>query len=44
LDGVVPRAEVFRWVDDSYNLVVAALPKATRATLQNPLTNNEYPS
>jgi predicted DNA-binding protein (MmcQ/YjbR family) len=30
LDGVVPRAEVFRWVDDSYNLVVAALPKAKR--------------
>jgi predicted DNA-binding protein (MmcQ/YjbR family) len=30
LDGSVPRAEVFAWIDDSYRLVIAKFPKAKR--------------
>ncbi len=33
LDGTVPDAQVRDWIDDSYDLVVAGLPRTTRATL-----------
>lgn len=31
--GALPDALVYRWIDDSYNLVVAGLPKKLRAEL-----------
>jgi predicted DNA-binding protein (MmcQ/YjbR family) len=34
LDGSVPRAELLSWVDASYNVIVAALPKKVRAELE----------
>lgn len=33
LDGVVPEAELWRMVDDSYRLVVAGLPRRIRDAL-----------
>jgi predicted DNA-binding protein (MmcQ/YjbR family) len=30
LDGSVPYSVVYSWIDDSYGLVVASLPKAKR--------------
>ncbi len=35
LDGSVPRKIIFSWVDDSYNCIVAALPKKARLELEN---------
>jgi predicted DNA-binding protein (MmcQ/YjbR family) len=29
-DGSVPRKTIFAWIGDSYDLVVASLPKKTR--------------
>ncbi|TAE26429.1 MAG: MmcQ/YjbR family DNA-binding protein [Candidatus Kapaibacterium sp.] len=37
LNGSVPRRTLFLWVDDSYNCIVAALPKKVRAELENVL-------
>jgi predicted DNA-binding protein (MmcQ/YjbR family) len=34
LDGSVPAAELQEWIADSYELVVAGLPRAARAALQ----------
>ena len=34
LDGSVTRAEVFAWIDDSYDLVVDGLPKKAQARLR----------
>jgi predicted DNA-binding protein (MmcQ/YjbR family) len=34
LDGSVPRREVESWIDDSYALVVASLPKAKRPAVE----------
>jgi predicted DNA-binding protein (MmcQ/YjbR family) len=34
--GALPPALVYRWIDDSYNLVVAGLPKKLRAELAMP--------
>jgi predicted DNA-binding protein (MmcQ/YjbR family) len=33
LSGSVPRATLLSWVDDSYNIIVAALPKKIRTEL-----------
>lgn len=33
LDGTVPDRDVRDWIDDSYDLVVASLPRRTRETL-----------
>lgn len=33
LDGVIPRAEIKKMIDHSYDLVVRSLPKAKRAKL-----------
>jgi predicted DNA-binding protein (MmcQ/YjbR family) len=35
LDGTVAAEEVRDWIDDSYDLVVDALPRRVRATLQD---------
>ena len=34
MDGTVLRETVFAWIDDSYNLIVAGLPTATRLEIQ----------
>lgn len=34
LDGSVSRSELLSWVDDSYNIIVAALPKKVRVELE----------
>jgi predicted DNA-binding protein (MmcQ/YjbR family) len=34
LDGTVPAQLVEDWIDDSYDLVVASLPRAVRGTLE----------
>ena len=34
LDGSIPAKLLRQWIDDSYDCVVAALPKAKRAVLQ----------
>jgi len=34
LDGTVPEAEVLAWIDESYELVVAGLPRAKRDQLR----------
>lgn len=34
LDGTVPRKTLLAWVDDSYNIIVASLPKKVRAELE----------
>jgi predicted DNA-binding protein (MmcQ/YjbR family) len=36
LNGSVPRKIVLSWVDDSYNCIVAALPKKVCLELENP--------
>jgi predicted DNA-binding protein (MmcQ/YjbR family) len=33
LDGSIPDSEVLSWIDDSYNLILAKLPKSTRVRL-----------
>lgn len=33
VDGSVPRREIREWIDDSYDLVVDKLPRATRDKL-----------
>ena len=35
LDGSVPEDKAFQWIDDSYDLVVAKLPRALKETLKN---------
>jgi predicted DNA-binding protein (MmcQ/YjbR family) len=35
LDGSVPSAEIEEWIADSYDLVVARLPRMERAALQS---------
>ncbi len=34
LDGSVPRQTILAWIDDSYNLIVAGLPKTKRLEIQ----------
>lgn len=34
IDGNVPDDEIHAWIDDSYDLVVTALPRAQRAALE----------
>jgi predicted DNA-binding protein (MmcQ/YjbR family) len=34
LDGSVPDAEIMAWIDESYDLVVAGLPRAARERLR----------
>jgi predicted DNA-binding protein (MmcQ/YjbR family) len=34
LNGSVPRKILLSWVDDSYNIIVAALPKKVRSELE----------
>lgn len=34
VDGSVPAVELRAWIDDSYDLVVAGLPRAQRAALE----------
>lgn len=34
LGGSVPRGTVMAWIDDSYSLIVASLPKAKRLEVQ----------
>jgi len=33
LNGTIPKREIFEWIDDSYDLVVEGLPRATRDAL-----------
>lgn len=35
MDGSLPEKMILKWVDDSYNLVVASLPKKLREELSN---------
>ena len=32
-DGSAPKKQIFKWIDDSYDLIVASLPKKIRDTL-----------
>ena len=34
LNGTIPKREIFEWIDDSYDLVVEGLPRATRDALR----------
>ncbi|QQS35859.1 MAG: MmcQ/YjbR family DNA-binding protein [Ignavibacteriales bacterium] len=34
LDGSVPVKEIYKWIDDSYDLIVASLKKADREKLK----------
>ncbi len=36
LDGSIEDKLIYQWIDDSYNLVVARLPKAQRQELEEP--------
>ncbi|MEM9982778.1 MAG: MmcQ/YjbR family DNA-binding protein [Bacteroidota bacterium] len=35
IDGTLPSSLILSWIDDSYNLVVAKLPKYIRTDLKN---------
>ena len=35
MDGSIPDQLVYQWIDDSYKLVVAQLPKGEQASLKN---------
>ncbi|HRJ34649.1 MAG TPA: MmcQ/YjbR family DNA-binding protein, partial [Flavobacteriales bacterium] len=35
MDGSLPEKMILKWVDDSYDLVVASLPKKLREELSN---------
>lgn len=35
LDGSIPQDELFEWIDESYELVTAGLPKRKRQALAN---------
>lgn len=35
LDGSIPDNELYQWIDDSYDLIVASLPKKLKAELDS---------
>lgn len=39
LHGIIANELVFKWIDDSYNLVVKGLPKAEQLLILNILSN-----
>jgi predicted DNA-binding protein (MmcQ/YjbR family) len=35
IDGTIKDSHIYKWIDDSYNLVISSLPSKTKAKLSN---------